>query len=47
MDLYPDAKIILNQRKTAEAWYKSIHDALDFFSVSLTVTKLVEQFDRP
>lgn len=32
MDMYPDAKIILNQRADAAAWGKSVDESLMFFS---------------
>ncbi|KAJ3573899.1 hypothetical protein NPX13_g4537 [Xylaria arbuscula] len=32
MDMYPDAKIILNQRADATAWGKSVDESLMFFS---------------
>jgi hypothetical protein len=32
MDMYPNAKIILNKRKSAEAWAKSITSTLSYFS---------------
>jgi len=31
MEMYPDAKIVLNKRSSGEAWAKSIRDALGFF----------------
>ena len=32
MDMYPDAKVILNVRESAESWAKSIWDSIGFFS---------------
>ncbi|KAH9905935.1 hypothetical protein F4778DRAFT_779325 [Xylariomycetidae sp. FL2044] len=31
MDMYPDAKIVLNQRKSADVWATSLEDSLMFF----------------
>jgi hypothetical protein len=32
MEMYPDAKVILNQRESAQKWHKSITGTLKFFS---------------
>ena len=32
LDLYPDAKVVLNCRSSAEAWERSVRDSLRFFS---------------
>ena len=31
MDMYPDAKVILNLRESGESWAKSIRDSMSFF----------------
>jgi len=32
MDMYPDAKVILNQRKSSQIWVKSVQKAFGFFN---------------
>ncbi|KAI0908032.1 hypothetical protein F4823DRAFT_520738 [Ustulina deusta] len=47
MDMYPEAKIILNQRSDPESWGKSVEEALMFFnSWTYRITTSLSKADR-
>jgi hypothetical protein len=47
MDMYPDAKIILNQRSDPTTWAQSLEDSLMFFnSWTYRITTFLVKGDR-